>query len=197
MASKRWKPKGVFCLEGAWDADLKSKQSVRYMLQLLSAVEGLNYIHKDVATLEELQFYLKRWRLKRYDDHPILYLAFHGRPQTVLLGTRSLSLDDIADLLEDRCEKRIIHFGTCGTLATDRRNIKRFLRRTRAEAACGFRKNIDWLKSSAFDLLLFEIIQRYEFSRRGIPAFYREVKRSYPRLCKELGFRLVYLEDSR
>ena len=59
-------------------------------------------------------------------------------------------------------------------------------------AVCGFLKELDWLKSTAFDLLLFEIIQRYEISLRGIPAFYREVKRSYPQLQKELGFRLVY-----
>ncbi len=195
MATKHLKSKGVFCLEGAWNPDLKSKQSVRYMLQLLSAVEGLKHIHKDVATPEEFQFYLKRWRQKLYRDHPILYLALHGRPQTVLLGKQPVSLDEIADLLEGRCERRIIHFGTCGTLATDRRNIQRFLRRTRAVAVCGFRENIDWLKSTAFDLLLFDIIQRYEISLRGIPAFHREVKRSYTRLCRELGFRLVHLED--
>jgi hypothetical protein len=195
MTVRRWKSKGVFCLEGAWDPDLKSKQSVRYMLQLLSAVEGLSHIYRDVATLEELRFYLQRWGQKRYKDHPILYLAFHGQPQTVLVGKQSISLDEIAALLAGRCEKRIIHFGTCGTLATDRRNISRFLRRTGAVAVCGFLGDIDWLKSTAFDLLLFEIIQRYEISLRGIPAFHREVKRSYPQLYRELGFRLVYLEN--
>jgi hypothetical protein len=163
------------------------------MLELLSASEGPKHIYRDCATLEEFRFYLASWTQKRYRDHPILYLAFHGRENILEIGKSELSLDDIGGLLENKCARRIIHFGTCGTLDCNRRNITRFLKRTQAVAVCGFRGDIDWLKSVAFDLLMFEILQYYEISLRGIPAFHTEVRRSYRRLCVELGFRLESL----
>lgn len=187
--------KGIFCLEGAWYPNLKYRQSVRHMLELLSNSEGAKHIYKDCATLEELRFYMENWSQKRYRDHPILYLAFHGKPNILQVGRVQLTLDHVAGLLEGKCARRIIHFGTCGTLDCNRRYITHFLRRTRAVAVCGFRGDIDWLKSTAFDLLMFEILQNYEISLRGIPAFYNEVRRSYRRLCVELGFRLEYLHN--
>lgn len=189
--------KGVFCLEGAWYPNLKYNRSVRHMLELLSACEGARHIYKDCATMEELRFYLENWSQKRYRDYPILYLAFHGKPAILQVGKVHLSLDDVAALLEGKCARRIIHFGTCGTLDCHRRDIERFLKRTQAVAVCGFRGDIDWLKSTAFDLLMFEILQNYEISRRGMPAFYREVRRCYARLCTELGFRLEYLSNGQ
>ena len=187
--------KGIFCLEGAWYPNLKYRQSVRHMLELLSSSEGTKHIYKGCATLEELQFYLTSWAQKRYRDHPILYLAFHGKPKALKVGRLEIGLDQIADLLEGRCGRRIIHFGACGTLDTNRRSITRFLQRTRAVAVCGFRGDIDWLKSMAFDLLMFDVLQHYEISLRGVPAFYNEMRRAYRHLCAELGFRLEYLNN--
>ena len=45
---------GVFCLEGDWDDNLRSRQSVEPMLQLLADCGELSYIHRDVATREDV-----------------------------------------------------------------------------------------------------------------------------------------------
>ncbi len=60
MAAKK---KGIFCLEGAWWG-VKDKTSVEPMLRLLEAMGDYEvpYFHHDVATHEEFDFYLKKWR---------------------------------------------------------------------------------------------------------------------------------------
>ena len=73
---------GIFCLEGDWWGSLKhSKQSsVKPLLKLLNQYHSDNvpFIHRDVATRQELEHYLRKWTLKSYQRYPILYLAFHG-----------------------------------------------------------------------------------------------------------------------
>jgi hypothetical protein len=54
--------KGIFCLEGLWDNDLKRKSTVQPILNMLEVNDGVKYIHQDVATIEELEFYLKQWK---------------------------------------------------------------------------------------------------------------------------------------
>ena len=55
--------KGVFCLEGQWEADLRKATSVRAMLELLRDNCGIDSIYRDCATQEEFAFYLGRWVL--------------------------------------------------------------------------------------------------------------------------------------
>ena len=84
----RNRQKGIFCLEADWSSDLKSRSSVEPILELLDQEETdrVPHIHRDVATPEELEFFLDKWTQKGYRSHPILYLAFHGDPGRIFLG---------------------------------------------------------------------------------------------------------------
>ena len=108
MAKRRDQKKGVFCLETAsWDPGIRGTASVEHVLRLLKATERVPFLHFDVGTREELDFYLKKWGGVSFkNSHPVLYLGFHGRPGEICLGERqenSLSLEDIAERLEDKC----------------------------------------------------------------------------------------------
>lgn len=85
--------KGVFCLEADWSTNLKRSSSVEPILELLDQQETAKvpHIHRDVATPEELKFFLDKWSQKRYRSHPILYLAFHGDPGRIFLGDQRRS----------------------------------------------------------------------------------------------------------
>jgi len=161
--------KKVFCLEGLWESNLKNNSSVEPVLSLLNKqYPRMNYIYKDCATKTELCFYLKKWVQKTYDDFPILYLAFHGEEEIIHLSDGAMKILEIAELLKGSCKNRIIVFSSCSTLNIDKKLIKSFIKITECLAVCGYRSDVDWVKSTAFELLLLEGMQNNEFSGRGI-----------------------------
>jgi hypothetical protein len=182
--------KGVFCLEGMWDLDLRNRSTVRPILELLHQAKDIPYIYRDCATTEELHYYLEKWPQKRYHRYPILYLAFHGLETGIRVGGMLFSLDDFAELFAGRCKKSIVMFGSCSTLATDKRHLKRFLDVTGALAICGYKNEVDWLRSTAFELLLISTLQENEFSGRGLSAIRRKTDQ-IARLFRDLDFRMV------
>ena len=191
---KRGQTKGIFCIEGLWDPDLRVGSSVEPLLDLLNLNALISYIHMDAATHEEFEFYVKKWMQKRYDGYPILYIASHGSQSGIKVGKDAYSVGALADLLAGKCANRIIVFSSCSTLRIAKRELRRFLEKTEALAVCGYRVDVDWLRSTAFELLLFSQIQKNEFSGRGAEAIDRaatEIARSF----KDLNFSIVTVKD--
>ncbi|MFY0606425.1 MAG: hypothetical protein JXR10_06915 [Cyclobacteriaceae bacterium] len=182
--------KNIFCLEGLWDGNLNDQSTVLPAIELLSKHRGIRCIHSRCATKSELDFYLSKWSLKKYDDYPVLYLAFHGEKDSIRLMGEVINLNYISDLLKGKCKGRVVIFGSCSTLDIDLRHLKRFLKTTGALAIGGYKTDIDWVLSTANDLLLFEALQSNEFSERGIPVIKRKMMEVAKRF-KELGFRMV------
>ncbi len=96
--------------------------------------------------------------------------------------------------MEGRCANRFIMFSSCSTLRIDRRALRRFLERTQAMAVCGYRVDVNWLRSTAFELLLLSQIQGNEFSGRGAEAIGRAAK-GIARSFKDLDFSIVTVKE--
>ena len=188
--------KGIFCLEGLWDNDLKRKSTVQPILSMLEVNGGVKYIHQDVATIEELEFYLKRWKQARYRKYPILYLAFHGENEALLIGRKEYTLDQLGTILQNSSPDSVIMLASCSTLKTDRRNLKRFLQRTKALAICGYKSRVNWMLAAAFELLLLSAFQEIEFSGRGIGAIERHVV-SFGSHFDDLQFTMITRKELR
>jgi hypothetical protein len=191
-----FKHKGVFCLEGDWGTDLKGRTTVTPVLELLerSHYPAIRSIRRDVATPGELEYYLDRWRLKKYDDYPILYLGFHGDPGTVFMRAgkkEPVELEWLGERLEGACKGRIVHFGSCGTMAVHGNRLNRFMEQTKALAVCGYRVDVDWIQSAAFELVLLSALQFNTFTKVGLAAAERQVRRDAGSLAKLLKFRMV------
>ncbi len=192
---KAGQKKNIFCLEGLWEEDLRKPTTVQPMLELLFKCYGVKYIYRDCATKEEFMFYIDEWTKKRYEKYPILYLGFHGEEEKIqLAGWEELTLEEIANRLKEYCNNRIIIFASCSTLDTDNKTLKRFLETTGALAICGYRSDVDWLKSTAFELLLMKAMQDNEFSGRGIGAIadrFEYLKKQF----KDLEFQYLTIKD--
>lgn len=191
-----FKHKGVFCLEGDWEKDLRGRTTVSPVLELLerSHYPAIRSIRRDVATPGELEHYLKKWRLKKYDAYPILYLGFHGDPGTLFMRAgkkEPVELEWVGERLEGRCRGRIIHFGSCGTLAVHGKRLNRFLEQTGALAVCGYRADVDWIQSAAFELILLSTLQFNTFTKAGLSAAERRVRQDAGTLARVLQFRMV------
>ena len=179
---------GIFCLEGQWTDDLRDEGTVQPLLDTLRRLKIAEAIYRDVATRAELDYYVSKWRLKRYADYNIGYFAFHGSPGALHIGTTEvITLEELGELLAGRCEGRLIHFGACATLRVSEERLSRFKRATGAWAVSGFIRNVDWLRSAAFELGLLA-----EANAVSRPAtLVRRLGHLQGGLIAELGWRCV------
>jgi hypothetical protein len=182
--------KGIFCLEGLWVQNLKDKSTVGPILDLLDESERIPHIHRDCAATAEIEYYIGKWTLSTYRRFPILYFAFHGVPGAIYVGNwQKLSLEELAAFFP-RPKRSVIIFGSCKTVAVRKARLKAFMKRTGAIAVCGYETDVDWIRSTAFELLLLNTLQQNEFSGKGISAIVRKTK-AEARRFKELGFRII------
>ena len=199
MAKKKDEKKGIFCLEGEWRG-VKDTTSVEPVLRLLQTMGGykVRYVHRDIGTREEFDFYLKKWSGRSFASHPILYLGFHGKSGCILVGegrSNRLELMELADQLEGCCKGRVIHFGSCSTLRVNDHTLNAFLQRTGALAVLGFRKDIDWLESASFDTLVLGYLQGVSFTASGMRKLRRLLEENALVLSKKLEFRMWPARD--
>jgi hypothetical protein len=196
--TRRSKARGIFCLEDDWFGDMRHSSSLEPVLHLLNRWYPyfVPYIHRDAATPESIEYYLRKWLLKSYNGYPILYLALHGSPGTLHVGSGrrdhyELPFQWLEDQLAGRCGGRIIFVASCSTLEIHGNRLNRFLRRTNALAVCGYTGYIDWLRSSTFDALVLAAFQDNAMSRAGVKAMRRRIIAEGRGLANELCFRMV------
>ena len=179
----------VFCLEGAWDRKLTDRSSVLPTLELLERLRTIEFIHRDVGTVGELEHYLKLWQ-KQGKRHRVVYLAFHGSPQGLYVSDDEdpVSLARLGELLGPAAEDAVIHLGSCSVLRQREGDVQDFLRVTRARALCGYKTDVDWVNSAALDLIVLGTLASYP---RVGDAFRHLGTARYASLVKDLGFQIV------
>ena len=183
--------KNVFCLEGLWSNDLSDKSTVKPVLELLHQYKKMKYIHRDCATIPEFEFYIKKWTQKGYTNYPILYLSFHGEEGAInFSGEEKITLDELSELLENKCKNKIVVFASCSTLDIHGNSINSFIKKTGCLAVCGYRSDVDWVRATAFEMLMFDTMQENKFCGQGIKALDRKLT-SLSKSFKDLEFRIV------
>jgi uncharacterized protein DUF6642 len=184
--------KGVFCVEGFWYGDHRDKTSVYPILDLVNRYQNMPFRHHRCATLEEFKFSILRWKMKAFHKNfPLLYLAFHGDEGVIKIGKDSLSLDQLSELLGDKCKGVVIYFGSCATLRVDDRLLQSFMKKTHTVAILGYMKDVDWLTSAAFDMRLLSFFLKHPFDSQGVKNIYEEILNDCRSSVKELDFRMV------
>ena len=141
------------------------------------------FVHRDVGTEDELYHYLGKWAQRGYGSYEVLYFAFHGVRGGIRVGRGTVPLADLAEKLQGKAAGRLVYFGCCSVMR-DRRAVAEFQQQTGARAICGYTKDVDWIESAAFDLLLLSSL----VSGRRIDARINHVRTRYPDLASTLGF---------
>lgn len=164
-------------------------------LENLERLECATFVHRDVATREELHYYcLKLVRTPaRYKQFNVLYLAMHGDKNCIYLSSESeeqqIDLVELAELLGTAARGRAVYLGSCSTLKAPRRELDNFLGATGAKLVCGYGRPVSWLEASSFEALLLERL--VNGSRRD--AAERYLNNGYLRSFAEaLDVRFVY-----
>ena len=153
-------------------------------------------VHRNVSNRPTFDQFVTKWTKKQFNDYPILYLAFHGAEGQLEVGANShpentVDLKELGDLLEGKCEGRVIVFGSCKTVGVHGSHLNTFLKRTRALAVCGYVRTVDWVLSTAFELILMEFLQRNALTSAGLGAVQKKINKMIKTTSKTLGFRMV------
>jgi hypothetical protein len=183
--------KGIFCLEGYWYGDHRDETSVFPILDLINRYNKTPFVYHRCATLEEFIFSINRWKTKSFHKkYPFLYLGFHGKVGLIRIGKQELTIEDLGELLEDKCAGVVIYFGSCETMKIDKRRLQNFMRNTKTLAILGYKQEVDWIDSTSFDIKLLSYFLKIPFDSVGIKSIKKDILTSYRSQVKELDFRM-------
>lgn len=187
--------KGIFCLEGNWERNLSNRSSVLPILELLERRDKVRFIYHDCSTLEEFEYYIDKWKTKKIcEKFPILYFAFHGNEEGLIINLQPrivYSLEDLGTYLENSCHGKVLFFASCETMGTHGNRIRNFVEKTGSLAVLGYRLVVDWIPATAFELLVLDTMQKNVFYKTGILKIRDRIRKEYATLARELGFRMV------
>lgn len=164
-----------------WTKNTEDRLNVLPTLQLISKTQESRFSHLTCNTREELRYNLNLLCKRNYG---ILYFAFHGSPGKIHLHRDKITLTELAQMMNCRFSNWIIHFGTCSTLRKPR-EVEYFVEKTGVALVTGFTRDVEWIESSAFELLLFKAFQTYQSPK----IITRHLITKYPDLAEITGFR--------
>jgi hypothetical protein len=150
------------------------------------------------ATKEEFIYSLNRWKTKSFHKkYPLLYLAFHGERGIIKIGKEEFSLDELAEILGQKCNNVVIYFGSCETLKLDNRLLQNFMEKTGIVALLGYKKEVDWLTSASFEIILLSFLMKHPFDTVGVKKIKSEIDINCRSFIKNLDFRMVLNQRKR
>jgi hypothetical protein len=176
----------VFCVEGAWSSKLTQEESVLPLLTFVRGLTGIPYIHRYVDTPDAFKDLLKRWPQKQYDKYSIGYFGFHGTEGAIHFRHKNrLTLEQVAEVFQGRGKGKLMYFGSCSVLNVPNEQIDEFLKKTKLRAVCGYRSEVDWFESAAFDLLLIERLT----NAGSFPVALKQMVERHQDFVHRLGFK--------
>ena len=176
--------KGIICFETEWDVRSKNKLDTEPLLRFLETYyKGLDCIHRNIVTKDQLVFYFKKFGTKQFQDYAVFFCS-HGETGTIKLeGEKNdVSLEELAELAGNFFSDKIVHFSSCRTLKGN--SVLNFMEDSQAKAVSGYTKVVDMTKSAICDLTYYDTIIRMK------QLLSAKKKLEVLDIAKDLGFRM-------
>ena len=187
----------IICLEAEWE--YRNAQSNKFslntepLLNWLRTFHGCDIVYRHIINKQDLQYYLDYFashkrEFKKYD---IIYIACHGKHHAISLEGKDgdIDLSELNTMAKGFFENRIIHFGSCKTLA-NLDEVKRFKEGCGAKLVSGYEISVDAMTSAIADAAFFNEIMNYQ----NIGIFKNDTtclfRKKYESLLNELKFRV-------
>lgn len=162
--------RNIYCIEGNWNTNPRNKQSIRPILDILYRSCGIKYVYRRTNTKDDFLEALRQFTFSRYKNYSILYIAFHGKPNGICIGGEFVTLAEISAVLEGCLTDCIVHFGSCSTLRVKRLVINDFLIKTGVALVSGYRRQVDFIDSTAWEMIWLQSLQRNSMPQtKGLP----------------------------
>ena len=188
----------IICLEAEWEyrydkRNNKFSLNTEPLLNWLRTFHGCDIVYRHILNKQDLQYYLDYFashkrEFKKYD---IIYIACHGWHHAISLEGEDGHIDlcELKTMANGFFENRIIHFGSCKTLANPD-EAKRFKEDCGARLVSGYEISVDAMTSAIADAAFFNEIMTYQnigiFKNEATSIF----RKRYESLHKDLKFRV-------
>lgn len=183
------KNKSILCLESHWVKPVEEpRPSIKPILQYASVGRGTSFAYHFLSTKEELVYWLVNTPSKSYD---LLVLAFHGRPEEILIGRNQevgLYLDELENIVGKKLMGKGLHFSSCSVLNTSKKRIMDFIKNTGASFVSGYAQGIDYIEGAVMDLAFLG--RWYQYKR--IASLDKSLRRSYGDFIRENKFKFYW-----
>ena len=165
--------KHVACLESFWTYDIENRLSVAPALELLGKRNGTRSVLLTCNTIDELKFNLDIVQHMR--GYRILHLAFHGYPGGIYMPDLAINMETLASFMGKGFRNWIIFFDSCRTMKVGKDRILDFISTTEVKMVIGYKREVNWLDSTALDLLILNWLQFYKDMRK----FWKRFRKAY------------------
>ncbi len=173
----------IFAVEGAWEDGVEYLESVRPVLETIASTTGVGFVHRHAETPAMMRALMDIWVSYETGYH-VGYFAFHGVPGAIeFQHGEQMSLEELGEHLDRRVNGGVIHLGGCSVLRIGDRRLQEFRKRAGASLVTGFRRDVDWLESAAF-----EVLALYRLADSSPGHAINHITRKYPDLVDRLGF---------
>ena len=185
----------IICQEAEWEyRNVKRNKfslNTEPLLNWLRTFHDCDIEYRHISNKQDLQYYLDYFashkrEFKKYD---IIYIACHGKHHAISLEGEDgdIDLSELKTMVNGFFENRIIHFGSCKTLANPD-EAKRFKEDCGARLVSGYEISVDAMTSAIADAAFFNEIMTYQ----NIGIFKNEAssifRKRYESLHKDLKF---------
>lgn len=186
----------IICLEAEWEYRQDKNKfclNTEPLLNWLRTFHGCDIVYRHILNKQDLQYYLNYFvshkrEFKKYD---IIYIACHGWHHAISLEGEDghIDLSELNMMANGFFENRIVHFGSCKTLANRNEAIK-FKDDCGAKIVSGYEISVDAMTSAIADAAFFNEIINYQ----NVGVFKNDTNclfwKKYDSLLKELRFRV-------
>jgi hypothetical protein len=191
----------IFVLESSWDKEKPlTHSSIMPMINEFAKQRGIKAYHQVFTDTRSFRHWIKEFN-KVSNSKTLLYIASHGT-EDCLYGTISgIKKTTIIHALKNAKKIQYVHFGAC--LFGNINNLKAILNNaTHLNWAAGYRKSVDWVDSTLFDLLLWGKItpngRSDEQKNIKTHTIVNELLNNQAKgLADELGFEFAYWYGSK
>ena len=193
-------PSKLVCLETYWNDKLFQSFSVKGFFDAMAPLlhPPLLIAHRFVESEAGLAYYTKRpggvmWRQTELFDAPIYYLAFHGKPGSVVSLNGNIGALPLMQAFEGYGGYRnLVYFAACSVLRgrQGERFARDFLKKTGVRAVIGYTTRVDWMASLVADMLFLHRFYGDRSPWRNLRKIFASVQRDYPKV-RALGHTLI------
>jgi hypothetical protein len=193
-------PSKLVCLETYWNEKLFQSFSVKGFFDAMAPLlqPPLLIAHRFVESEAGLAYYTKRpggvmWRQTELFDAPVYYLAFHGKPGSVVSLNGNIGAQPLMEAFEGYGGyQNLVYFAACSVLRGPQgeRFARDFLKKTGVRAVIGYTTRVDWMASLVADMLFLHRFYSHRSPWRNLRKIFASVQRDYPKVGA-LGHTLI------
>ncbi len=180
----------IYCLEGVHEIETDKVTEAQKNLEQLAMKYGIASIYKTCDTIEGLEDSLNALILDdhNFKDYEIIYLVITGESNSICLNDYYYSLQEIAEIFEERLKGKILHFSNAKILDLDEEEAQYFLDITGAKGVSGYGNEFNGISSSNLDIAFFNLFKEDD----NMLDVVEELHQRHYNICKLLDFRLYY-----